>query len=36
VTVRVGTRELGAYDLSGSPAAYRALIRCGSRMAKAG
>jgi hypothetical protein len=29
VTVRVGDREVGRYELSGSPAAYQALLRCG-------
>ena len=36
VTVRVGGRDLGAYDLAGSPAAYRALMKCGGQVAKAG
>jgi hypothetical protein len=35
VSVRVGTRELGAYDLAGSRAAYRALMKCGTQVAKA-
>jgi len=33
VAVRVGGKEIGTYDLSGSPAAYRALTRCGSQLA---
>jgi len=33
VTIRVGDRTLGSYDLSGSPAAYRALTHCGSQIA---
>lgn len=33
VAIRVGERDLGSYDLSGSPAAYRALTRCGSQLA---
>jgi hypothetical protein len=36
VTVRVGGRDLGEYDLAGSPAAYRALMKCGTQVAKAG
>jgi hypothetical protein len=35
VTVRVGGRDLGSYDLAGSPAAYRALMKCGKQVAKA-
>ena len=33
VSVRVGGREIGTYDLSGSPAAYRELTHCGSQLA---
>lgn len=33
VTVRVGGRAIGTYDLAGSPAAYRELTHCGSRIA---
>ena len=29
VSVRVGDRDVGSYDLAGSPAAYQALLRCG-------
>jgi hypothetical protein len=36
VSVRVAGRDLGAYDLAGSPAAYRALMKCGNQVAKAG
>lgn len=32
VSVRVGNRRLGDYDLSGVPAAYRELMRCGSEL----
>lgn len=35
VSVRVGGRDLGSYDLAGSPAAYRALMKCGKQVAKA-
>jgi hypothetical protein len=31
VSVKVGGRDLGAYDLAGSPAAYRALMKCGGQ-----
>ncbi len=31
VTVKVGGRALGTYDLAGSPAAYGALMRCGGK-----
>jgi hypothetical protein len=33
VTVRVGGREVGRYDLAGSPAAYQALLNCGKQLA---
>ncbi len=33
VTIRVGDRALGSYDLAGSPAAYRALTHCGGQIA---
>ena len=33
VTVRVGKRDLGSFDLSGVPAAYRELMRCGKQFA---
>ena len=33
VTVRVGDRDLGSYDLAGNAAAYRALMRCGNQVA---
>lgn len=33
VTVSVGGKTLGTYDLSGSPAAYRRLSRCGGELA---
>jgi len=32
VTVRVGETELGAYDLTGTAAAYRELMRCGREL----
>jgi hypothetical protein len=35
VSVKVAGRDLGAYDLAGSPAAYRALMKCGKQVAKA-
>jgi hypothetical protein len=35
VTVRVGGRAVGSYDLAGSPAAYRTLMRCGAAQAPA-
>ena len=33
VTVSVGGKAVGTYDLSGSPLAYRQLTRCGSELA---
>lgn len=33
VTVRVGDRDLGSYDLAGNTSAYRALMRCGNQIA---
>ena len=33
VTVRVGDKVIGTYDLAGSPAAYRELNRCGGQLA---
>lgn len=33
VKLRVGDKDIGTYDLSGSPAAYRALTRCGDQIA---
>ena len=33
VRVRIGDREVGSYDLAGSQAAYRALMRCGEKLA---
>jgi hypothetical protein len=33
VRVRVGDRDVGTYDLSGNQAAYKALMRCGERIA---
>ena len=33
VEVRIGDRTIGKYDLTGSPAAYRALTHCGSQIA---
>lgn len=33
VHVRVAGRDLGSYDLAGSPAAYEALMRCGKELA---
>jgi hypothetical protein len=33
VKVRVGDKDIGTYDLAGSPAAYRALTRCGGLIA---
>lgn len=35
VRVRVGDRDVGSYELAGSPAAYQALMRCGSLLASA-
>ena len=32
VAVRVGSRNLGEYNLSGAPAAYRELMRCGKHL----
>lgn len=33
VKLRVGGKDVGTYDLSGSPAAYRALSHCGEQLA---
>lgn len=33
VAVRVGDHDFGQYDLSGAPAAYRELMRCGELLA---
>ena len=33
VSLRVDDKGIGTYDLTGSPAAYRALIHCGSQIA---
>jgi hypothetical protein len=33
VKLRVGGKDIGTYDLAGSPAAYRALTHCGEQIA---
>jgi hypothetical protein len=33
VKVRLGGKDMGTYDLAGSPAAYRALTQCGRQLA---
>jgi hypothetical protein len=33
VRIRIGDRDVGSYDVSGNQAAYKALLRCGEKIA---